>query len=223
MITARFREHYDGEFIITGTTYKGGMKIQKREFVPNSISNQHISGRAAVIGQDETARADVIRLLENHRGGLLGQKKLQTYGCDGVWRKIRCDFYVETSVKELADMVDKNYTTNTVVYSSTRNCLRFLEQLYPVPYAVRLAPGARAAYIAAFDGHQEVFIVGVDGINPHCVIDTQSTADMPHVFSAYPGVKFYLVTDGAPPPDSWRNFANVDTWDYRRFITYCDV
>ena len=88
MITARFREHYDGEFIITDTTYKGGMKIQNREFVPNSISNQHISGRAAVIGQDETAREDVVRVLENHKGGLLGQKKLQTYGCDGVWRKI---------------------------------------------------------------------------------------------------------------------------------------
>lgn len=223
MITARFREHYDGEFIITDTVWRGGMKIQNREFVANAVSNQHISGRAAVIGQDETARSDVIDKLENHKGGLLGQKRLQTYGCEGVWRKIRTDFYVENDVQELTEMVNSGSTVNTVVYSTTRNCLRFPEQLYPVPYAVRLAPGARAAYIAAFDGHQEVFILGVDGINPHCVIDTQSTADMPHVFRAYTGVKFYLVTDGAPPPAAWRDFANVDVWDHRKFITYCDV
>ena len=223
MITARFRENYDGEFIITDTVWRGGMKIQNREFVANVVSNQHISGRAAVIGQDETARSDVIDKLENHKGGLLGQKRLQTYGCEGVWRKIRTDFYVENNVQELTEMVNNGATVNTVVYSTTRNCLRFPEQLYPVPYAVRLAPGARAAYIAAFDGHQEVFILGVDGINPHCVIDTQSTTDMPHVFRAYTGVKFYLVTDGAPPPASWRDFANVNVWDHRKFITYCDV
>jgi hypothetical protein len=223
MITARYRQHYDGEFIITDTKYSGGMKIQNREFVANQISNQHISGRAAVIGQDISVRDDVVNKLENHKGGLLGQKKLQTYGCEGVWRKIRVDFYVDSNTKELADMVAKNATQNTVVYSTTRNCLRFPEHLYPIPYAVRLSPGAQAAYIAAFDGHQEVFILGVDGICPPSVIDTQSFADMVHVFQAYKATKFILVTDGAKPPEAWRNFANVDTWDYRKFIIYCDV
>jgi hypothetical protein len=223
MITARFRENYDGEFIITDTVWRGGMKLQKREFVDNPISNEHISGRAAILGQDESSRDDVIRLLENHKGGLLGQKKLQTYGCEGIWRQIRTDFYVENDVKELTEMVKKNATVNTVVYSTTKNCLRFPEHLYPVPYAVRLAPGARAAYIAAFDGHREIFILGVDGLCPPSTVDPQSTADMPHVFRAYTGVKFYLVTDGAPPPDSWRDFSNVAVWDYRKFITYCDV
>lgn len=223
MITARYRQHYDGEFIITDTKYSGGMKIQNREFIANQVSNEHISGRAAVIGQDISVRDDVVKRLENHKGGLLSSKKLQTYGCEGAWKKIRLDFYVGNDPKELSDLVDKNIPQNTVVYSTTRNCLRFPEQLYPIPYAVRLAPGAQAAYIAAFDGHKEVFILGVDGMCPPSVVDPRSLSDMIHVFRAYSSTKFILVTDGAKPPEGWRNFANVDTWDYRKFITYCDV
>lgn len=219
----RFRDQYDGEQVVVDTVWRGGRKLQSKEFLRNPIVNQHISGRAVVIGDDETVRADVVKLLENHKGGLLGQKKLQTYGCDGVWKKIRLDFCVEYRTDELREMVEKDYATNTAVYSTIRNCLAFPEKFYTVPYGVRLQPTASAAYLAAFDGHKEVFLVGTDGINPHTVFDTQVYKDLLQVFQAYTSTKFYLVTDGAKPNDEWRSCPNVEVWSYRQFIIHCDV
>ncbi len=223
MIEQRFRDQYDGEHVVVDTVWRRGRKLQSKEFLKNPIVNQHISGRAVVIGEDETVRADVVKLLENHKGGLLGQKKLQTYGCEGVWKKIRLDFCVESNTEELRAMVEQDYVTNTAVYSTIRNCLAFPGKFYTVPYGVRLQPAAQAAYIAAFDGHKEIFLVGIDGINPHTVYDTQIYKDLLQVFQVYTTTKFYLVTDGAKPNDEWRSCPNVEVWPYQKFIIHCDV
>lgn len=223
MIQERYRADYDGEFVVIDTVWKRNQKLQNREYIKNPITNQHISGRAAVIGQDPTGREDVIRILENHRGGLLGQKKLQTYGCEGIWKKIRVDFCVEQNVDDLQQIVEQKQNVNTVFYSSVRNCLKFPGEFYIIPYLVRLRPCAQSAYLAAFDGHKEVFLIGVDGINNDTVYDPQSIVDLNQVFKAYPGVKFYFVTDASYPDNSLRNNANVDVWSYAKFINHCDV
>ena len=46
----RYRTEYDGEFVIVEHKISQGKKIQEREWIDNPIENQHISGRAAVIG-----------------------------------------------------------------------------------------------------------------------------------------------------------------------------
>ena len=77
---ARFRVDYAGEFVITGSTWGSGKKTETREWIANPIENQHISGRAACIGSAfDQGTFDYTRL-QRHRGGLLGSKKLQTYG-----------------------------------------------------------------------------------------------------------------------------------------------
>ena len=76
MITARYRTDYTGEFIITQSTWSGGKKRQKREWVANPIENQHISGRAVCIGSDVDALRFDYKILQRHRGGLLGSKKI---------------------------------------------------------------------------------------------------------------------------------------------------
>ena len=50
MIQTRYRSDYTGEFVVTRTRMANGRGQQSREWIPNSIDNQHISGRAAVIG-----------------------------------------------------------------------------------------------------------------------------------------------------------------------------
>ena len=74
MIHARYRTDYEGEFVVLDTVFRGGKKIQRREYIENPIINQHISGRAVIIGAGPSARPDVVRLLARHRGGLLGKK-----------------------------------------------------------------------------------------------------------------------------------------------------
>ena len=80
----RYRANYDGEFVITKIIYRDGQKITEKEYIENPIINQHISGRAVVIGAGHSLRQDVVTAVSNHGGGLLGQKKLQTYGCEGT-------------------------------------------------------------------------------------------------------------------------------------------
>jgi len=116
----------------------------------------------------------------------------------------------------------KQYTTICCLHYHT-NCLRMPEQFYLIPYCLRLAPPATAAYLAAFDGHKEIFLLGVDGVTKEHHIDHKHLVDIKQVLEAYPNTKFYFVTDGADPHDQWRSFKNAEVWTYQQFITYCDV
>jgi hypothetical protein len=223
MIQPRYRTNYEGEFVVLGTVFRDRKKIQQREYIANPIVNQHISGRAAIIGAGASARTDVIRLLPRHRGGLLGQKRLQTYGADGVWRVMRLDFCVENNTNELQDMIAEKYTENTVVYTRVKNCLAIPGEFFIIPYGVRLDPIAQAAYLAAFDGHQEIFLLGVDGMNTAQSPDPQRISDLNQVFQAYSNTQFRLITDGAKPHEAWLNNYNVETWNYQKFVSHCDV
>jgi len=219
----RYRTDYEGEFVVLDTIFRGGKKIQRREYIENPIVNQHISGRAVIIGAGPSARPDVVRLLARHRGGLLGKKRLQTYGAEGVWRIMRLDFCVENNASELRDMIDQKYTENTVVYTRVKNCLAMPGEFFIVPYGVRLDSIAQAAYLAAFDGHQEVFLVGADGVTSSLASNPQAISDLNQVFAAYGSTQFRLITDGAHPHAVWLHNRNVEAWDYQKFISYCDV
>ena len=48
----KHRQDYDGEHILIKTTFQNGKKVEQREWMENPITNQHISGRAAVISGD---------------------------------------------------------------------------------------------------------------------------------------------------------------------------
>jgi hypothetical protein len=219
----RYRADYDGEFVITKIIYRDGQKITEKEYIENPIANQHISGRAVVIASGHSLRKDVVTAVSNHGGGLLGQKKLQTYGCEGVWKKMRLDFCVEYDIPVLNEIKAANYNENSVVYTLTTNCLKMPGEFYLIPYCLRLAPPAAAAYLAAFDGHQEVFLLGVDGTTKEYHIDHKHIIDIKQVLQAYPNTKFYFVTDHADPYDEWRAFKNAEVLDYRQFVLHCDV
>jgi len=69
-MTPQYRRDYVGEFVITNSTWAGGRKEQKREWIANPIENHHISGRAACIGSPvDHYQFDYTRLAR-HRGGL---------------------------------------------------------------------------------------------------------------------------------------------------------
>lgn len=218
-----YRGDYNGEFVITKITYRDGQKITEKEYIENPITNQHISGRAVVIGAGHSLRDDVVKAVANHGGGLLGQKKLQTYGCEGTWKKMHLDFCIEYDIPVLNEIKSTKYNEKSVIYTLTTNCLKLPGQFYLIPYCVRLAAPAAAAYLAAFDGHKEIFLLGVDGTTSDHHIDHKHIIDIKQVLEAYPNTKFYFVTDGADPHDEWRAFRNVEVLNYRQFILHCDV
>jgi hypothetical protein len=78
-----------------------------------------------------------------------------------------------------------------------------------------------AIYLAAFDGHNEIFLLGYNNETP---ADTLSwIADINAVFSTYRLTNFILVGTESNMPTSWRNNRNVSCMEYRDFVSYCDV
>ena len=218
---ARYRSDYAGEFVILETKWYGGKKTETREWISNPIENQHISGRAACIGSNLDRQQFDYTILQRHRGGLLGSKKLQVYGTGAIAHQMRLDFAVETQLDNLNKILETGYQTSNIVYTTPRNCIAHPGEFYLIPFRPRLVDLATVIYLAAFDGHKEIFMLGYtdETAGGHNEWIQQITA----LFTAYTGTKFYLVGESTRMPDAWVNCANTQTMTYRDWIGYCDV
>ena len=221
MITAGCRADYDGEFIISHTRWSNGKKEQHREWIANPIQNQHISGRAACIGSDvDKCFFDYTRL-QRHRGGLLASKKLQTYGIGAIALEMRLDFTVDSQSENLKPLIENNYYEDNVVYTTAKNCILNPSNFYLIPNRPRLHDMALPPYLAAFDGHKEIFLLGYIKDTPS---DHLAWVDnLSDVFAAYSSTKFFLIGERTNMFSSWFDLGNVDSFNYRDFIGYCDI
>ena len=218
---ARYRTDYLGEFVILETKWSGGKKSETREWIDNPIENHHLSGRAACIGSTlDHVHFDYTRL-QRHRGGLLGSKKLQTYGIGDIAHEMRLDFTVETNIANLTKILETGYQTNNIVYTSPRYCIAHPGEFYLIPLRPRIVDLVTVIYLAAFDGHKEIFMLGYtdETVGGH----SEWVQQIVNVFTAYTGTKFYLVGESTRMPDSWVSCSNARTMNYRDFIGYCDV
>lgn len=217
---ARYRKDYDGEFVIVETCWVAGKKEQKREWVPNPIENQHISGRATcILSNIDQFRYDY-RKLEFHRGGLLGSKKLQNYGTGHTARDMRLDFTVETNTAELADIISRKYQENNIVYTTTRQCLVNPGEFYLIPYNPNMCIESLVVYLAAFDGHKEIFIIGAN--NDMSASNNDWAKQVGRVIDLYRSTNFIAIGNSATVPESWYDMSNFKTIDYKEFLSYCD-
>jgi len=217
---ARYRSDYAGEFLILESKWSGGKKTESREWIPNPIENQHISGRAACIGSNIDRQWFDYTRLSRHRGGLLSSKKLQTYGTGSIAMEMRLDFTVETNADQLAALKQAGLQQDSVVYTTTRNCINNPGEFYIIPQRPLIVDLAVLVYLAAFDGHREIFLLGyhretAGGRNTWIT-------DIANIFKAYP-VDFYLVGEPTIMPDEWLDCANVRTINYQDWISYCDI
>jgi hypothetical protein len=219
-MTARYRYDYPGEFVILESKWSGGRKTETREWIPNPIENQHISGRAACIGSTiDQWKFDYTRLAR-HRGGLLSSKKLQTYGTGEIAQQMRLDFSVETNASVLANIKQLDYHQNNIVYTTSRNCINNPGDFYLIPNRSLVEDSVTVVYLAAFDGHREIFLLGYNKETPRGR-DTWEQ-DIEQIFRTYP-VEFYLIGEPTLAPESWLECNNVRTMPYLDFISYCDV
>ena len=221
MIEARYRRDYDGEFVITETRIADGRTKQTREWIPNAIENHHISGRAAVIGSRIDQERFKHQRLQRHRGGLLGKKRLQTYGTSDLWQDMAFDFFVTTDRGQAQAMANTGYDTRSTIYTNANICIENPGRFYLVPFIQPIDNLALAVYLAAFDGHQEIFMLGYN-------IDTRGgtaawIADVAEVMSAYAATQFVLVGTESNMPAVWRQCVNVSVMTHRKFISYCDI
>lgn len=217
---ARYRSDYPGEFVILESKWSGGKKTETREWIPNPIENQHISGRAACIGSSVDRRCFDYTRLSRHRGGLLSSKKLQTYGVGDIALEMPLHFAVETNAEKLKLINDAGIQTDSVVYTTAKNCIKFPGNFYLIPNRPMIVDLATILYLAAFDGHREIFLLGYhkDTIAPR----NTWVSEVTDIFRSYP-VSFYLIGESTIMFDEWLDCSNVRTMNYQEWISYCDV
>jgi hypothetical protein len=218
---ANYRSDYAGEFVVLETRWSGGKKEQVREFVANPIENHHISGRSACIASDVDSHKFNFRILQRHRGGLLGSKKLQTYGTGLIAKNMRLDFTVETSQSGLDDLMSTAYHDQNIVYTSVRSCVANPGLFYLIPYNPRLHDLASIVYLAAFDGHKEIFLLGYNRETPLEAQDWH--LQIKQIVDTYSATKFYFVGEKTNMHQDWFDSPNAESMDYRTFISYCDI
>jgi hypothetical protein len=218
---ARYRRDYPGEFVILNTRWAGGKKQETREWIANPIENHHISGRAACIGHSSERQYFDYTRLQRHRGGLLGSKKLQTYGTGDIAQEMRLDFAIETRRDQLVKLIESGYTKNNIVYTDARNCIANPGEFYLVPYKPKLLDLVMLMYLAAFDGHSEIFMLGyhqeTDAGHPGWI------DQVCEVVRAYSGTQFTFAGEPTNMPDIWLDLPNARALNYRDFIGYCDI
>lgn len=221
MIIERYRKDYTGEFIITNTLWSGGKKHTDREWIPNPIENHHISGRAACIATPIELSEFNFTVLEQHKGGLLGTLKLQTYGTGEIASLMRLDFTVEKNNDDLEKLLAAGYQEQNIIYTTPRNCLKHPGLFYTIPYNPPFTREVLLAYLAAFDGHKEIFLLGYsDKAN---MGQLEWANQMEKVIATYPSTKFFRVGFKSETPDAWRNYANFEELTHREFINHADV
>jgi hypothetical protein len=167
-----------------------------------------------------------------------------TYGCNAIYRNFRLDFVScvgDGVIKEIAETTKDN--TGVVFYANSK----FLE-LYPdkfsfLPQNPNFNAGAMSAYMAAFDGHKRIFMLGFDGIdtpnntynmfagtNNYPPLDYLMTEDywvvcLKNIMETYSDTEFIRVcpTKKFRTPEAWKNCLNFKQIDFRQFVSAADI
>ena len=223
-IEQKFRASYAGEDITTILKFENGQQPPVKEWVANNVFNNYVTTQAIVIGGGETSfRRNLLTKIKNHRGGLLSANKLQTYGTNDTWKHIKCDFLVALSDANVKPIVDAGYCNDNIVYTSSNMILDYPGKMYLVPQDPPWNSGAIAAYLAAFDGHKKVFLLGFEadsGIDKPFWVKSAKI-----VFDTYPETEFVYITDQAAGliPTEWDGSSNVRHIDLDTFIKEADI
>jgi hypothetical protein len=221
MLLERYRKDYTGEFVVTRTVFSNGKKTQEKEWLANPVTNIHISQRAAVIADSQDRRHFDYARLQRHRGGLHGQQRLQTYGNGRVWQHMTLDFVYTSSAADLHSMIHLDYPSRSTVYTNLVNVVANPGKFFIAPYTPLLNDFAMPIYLAAFDGHRQVYILGLNNDTP--TTDRAWQQSVHQVFNVYDKVDFFLVGVAANMPTAWLENRNVKSITYRDFIYSCDI
>jgi hypothetical protein len=218
----QYRSDYDGEFVVTGVRIKNGKREQTREWVDNPLDIESLSGRAVCVSNGPSSDEFNLKMLAG-RHGLLDSLALHNYTTGNLYEKFTPNFHITFNTDYLQDLVNKQLTEDIMVYTSGTQCLKTPGEFFIVPYGVKSTEEAVAAYLAAFDGHKEVYLVGYDEHDVDGNRRTKMIETMCLVFKAYAGVKFYSAVRFGKMPEEWEPYTNLNMMTVDEFRSKCDV
>lgn len=219
----RYRKDYDGELVVTSVRYIDGKRDYNKEWIANPLELESISGRATCVTDSESLDGFHIKRLQNHHGGLLGTLALHVYATDALYKQFKPNFLVTFNDEYLTDMIDQKLTEDIIVYTSTKKCLQYPGEMFMVPYSVKNSPEVIAAWLACFDGHEEVLLFGYDEHNREGGRRQKMIIGMKDVMETYDSIKFTWVSKFNDMPDEWRHLRNLKKMTIGDYISYCDI
>lgn len=238
-----YRSEYTGEDIVQDRTLMDGKWETTTEHVPNNVINNQISNRAVVFGNGTGRESFPIQHILSKKSGLLGADSLQSYACNAFYRDYTPDFLV-VSNRIIADEVSKSgYTKDNIAYTRVDISLEFPKNFYLIPHDPYADAGTTAAYIAAFDGHKKIYLLGFNGqdtpgVNDNVYADTPGydgknatvsdlkwISNLATLCNVYSDVDFIRVTESGrrSTPDRWKSITNLRQISFRDFVIEADL
>ncbi|MCX7592634.1 MAG: hypothetical protein N2235_02520, partial [Fischerella sp.] len=199
---------------------------------------------AVVIGNGITRLGFDLKYIANHRGGLNGTERLQSYGCNALYRDFSPDFLVVTGDEIVAEVAASGYCDHHIVYARAPHLMEYPGKFYLIPQNPSYNAGSIAAYLAAFDGHRKIFLLGFDGqdtknhnYNVYAGTNAYQTAwnaqtdqkfwfdTLRYIMRLYRDVEFIRVmpTEYAREPDQLRDCLNYRQIDFNQFVKEADI
>ena len=155
-----YRSGYGGENVVTSLTYENVEWTPVTEFVPNSVFNVHTSTQAIAIGNGESRVGFDLAHIANHRAGFGGADRLQSYGCNALYRDFTPDFLIAVGDDIVREIANTDYPGDNIVYAHGEHIVNYSGKFYLIPQNVSYDAGSLAIYMACFDGHKKVFMIG---------------------------------------------------------------
>ena len=158
-----YRSSYAGESIVSELVLSQNEWEPKTEYIANSVFSTYTTKQAIAIGNGPSRQGFDLKLIKNHRGGLFARDKLQSYGCNLVINEgFEPDFLIATDPAKVEEVANSNYSTDHIVYTNAQYIVKHPGKFYLIPQNPSYDAGAMAAYLACFDGHKKLFLLGYD-------------------------------------------------------------
>lgn len=238
-----YRSNYAGEHVISTLSLNSNEWNPETEYVDNSVFNTHTTSQAVAIGNGESRKGFDLGHITRHSGGLLAADKLQSYGCNALYRDFHPDFLVLSGKEITREVATSRYVEDHIVYGNADVLLEYPNRLYLLPQNLYYDAGALAVYLACFDGHTKIFMIGYDGYPTNGPVnniykdtngylsssDTQNgtwfTKSLEMVMSVYNDVEFIRVMPHVTHyiPEEWQRCPNFRQIDYRGFAIEADL
>lgn len=219
-----YRANYAGEDIVTELVLSGNEWTPVTEYITNSVFNIHTTTQAVAIGNGPSRHKFNLDLIARHKGGLFATNKLQTYGCNYLYQEFRPDFLVAVDAEKVKNISESGYCADNIVYTNAQYMLEYPGKFYLTPQNPAFDAGSLAAYLAAFDGHQKVFLLGYDGYTDDSQ-DAFWVKTMFQVVTAYSNTEFVRImpTEKYSCSNQLKRLANFRQISMNDFVLEADI
>ncbi len=238
-----YRVNYGGERVTTEAAFRNSEWLYKTEWVPTAVANNHISKVATIIGNGSSRKNFPIGLLIKHLSGRLGATSMQTYGCNAFYREFEPTFLVAVGDAMCNEIANSGYCDRHIVYANSDKIINYPNKFYLIPQDFVSNAGSIATYLACFDGHEKIYLIGFDnsagenynnniyagtpcyGPNNHNYSDDYWILGMEKIMSLYNEVEFVRVTStpNYVCPPAWRRLSNFRQIHFKNYLIEADI